>query len=384
LEDKVKIKKKKKSLRFFLIILVIVTVFLHISKNSHSYNKNYLIETEFSKGIDPEADISLGMYGDKYVQCSKDGIKLMNFGGVAEWDKPYDMTHPELKIKYPYIVSADKGGNSIYILKEDGEVYNLKTKFPILMYDINEKGILTVVEENESEHFIGIYNNKGELLAKRTTYTQQDGIPIGIAINDTGEKIVTSYIDINGAEIVTKLTFFEFGSDGENYADKIVGSKHFTNSLIPKIKFIDENNLVAIGDNLIIGYNVDTTPKETFEEELTNKIVSVDINSDFGFVVGYGELNVGKESKLENKVVLYNKLGKNIGQLDVGKKPEFIKSKENITIIGYGRNYYGVDRKGKVKWLYEATRDVKDIRPLKNGKEYLMVYKNMIQILKIN
>ena len=377
-------RKKKKFLWIFLISLIIVAIFFHINKNSVLYNKNHLAETEFGKSIDPEADISLGMYKNKYVQCSKDGIKLMNIGGTADWDKPYDMRRAELKIKYPYIASADKGGNIIYLFKEDGEIYNLKTKFPILMYDINKRGILTLVEENGNEHFMSIYDNEGNLLAKRTTYAQQDGMPIAIAVNNTGEKIVTSYIDINGGEIINKLTFFDFGSDGGNYNDKIVGSKHFVNALIPEMKFIDENNLVAIGDNIIVGYNVNTTPKETFKKELENKIISVDINPDFGFVVGYGELNVGSKSELENKVVLYNKLGKSIGELEVGKKPSFIKSKGKITVVGYGRSYYGVDRQGKVKWTHETTRDVKNIIPLDNGKKYLMVYKNRVEVLKLN
>lgn len=377
-------KRKKKILWIFLILLIISAIFFHINKNSALYNKNYLIQTEFRKSIDPEADISLGMYKNKYVQCSKDGIKLMNIGGAADWDKPYDMRQAELKIKYPYIASADKGGNIIYLFKEEGEIYNLKTKFPILMYDINKRGILTLVEENGDEHFMSIYDNEGNLLAKRTTYAQQDGIPIAIAVNNTGEKIVTSYIDINGAEIINKLTFFDFGSDGGNYNDKIVGSKKFVNALIPQMKFIDENSLVAIGDNVIIGYDVETVPKETFKKELKNKITSVDINPNFGFVVGYGELNVGSESELENKVVLYNKSGKSIGEFEVGKKPDFIKSEGKITVVGYGRSYYGVDRTGKVKWTYETTRDVKDIISLDNGKKYLMVYKNMIEVLKLN
>jgi hypothetical protein len=374
--------QKKKILLIMLLVIVSVTAYvLVIRPKAYGYvggKVNFKVIHTY--GYNPINKVSVTELNDNIIRCSQNGVSMLDINGTTLWDKPYNMTNPQSIKVNKYLAIADIGGRDVYLFNKDGFVRSYKVDYPILMYDINENGIVAIIGQNEKGHVIQLFDIDGNELIYRETFLQNDGFPLGFDISNDGNKMVTSYLFAKGDEVTTNLTFFNFSEKGQQFDERVTGGFSIDGTIIPEIKFLDNGYVSAVGDNKILFYKIDITPEEVNNIQISNEINKVDyINKKILIIAGRPLQNEGAYK--QNSLIIYSHTGEVINESEFSNDIKYL--------IGSGQKYYVESEtfireyfNNKINWETTLKEDVKDIKSLGNNK-YLIVLQKEYKIVEL-
>lgn len=373
--------KKKILLIMLLVILAITAYVLIIRPKAYGYVGGKVnFKTIHTYGYNPINKVSVTTLNKNIVRCSKNGVSMIDINGTTLWDKPYNMTNPQIVKDDNYLAIADMGSRDVYLFNKDGFIRSYNVDYPILLYDINKNGIVTIVCQNNKGHVIQLFDIDGNELIHRETFSENDGFPLGFDISDDGNKMVTSYLFAKGDEVTTNLTFFNFSEKGQQFDERVTGGFSIEGTIIPEIKFLDNGYVSAVGDNKILFYKMDITPEEINNIQIANEINKVDyINKKILIITGRPLQN--EDAYKQNSLIAYSHTG------EVTNVSEF--SNEITYLIGSLEKYYVESEtfireyyNNKINWETTLKEDVKDIKSLGNNK-YLIVLQKEYKIVEL-
>ena len=97
-----------------------------------------------------------------------------------------------------------------------------------------------------------------------------------------------------------------YTSVGENEVDRIVGGfNQYKDTIVPEVRFINNNTVAAIGDNMFSIYSIKQKPKLVHEETFEDKIQSVFFSSKY-----IGIVFTSNDSSYSQVLKVYNTDGK--------------------------------------------------------------------------
>ena len=191
-------------------------------------------------------------FGSNIVQFSNDGAVCLSGTGELIWNQSYEMSSPKVDICDTYLAIYDQGGTEFYIIEEGGNKKKIETAMPIKTACIASQGTVGVLMKEGKNSYIKLYDKKGKELASGEFYGEQESFPIDIALSTDAQKLAVDMIDISGGKVDTTISFYNFGTVGQNEIDNNVGSFTYENILIPDVEFVSSKTMLAIGDNKIM------------------------------------------------------------------------------------------------------------------------------------
>ncbi len=274
LDEKIQKHRKKIFFRVIKIIAVIAAavVVLELWSALRSYD-SYEVRSS-AKRTDSEA-VKFEEFLGNVLKYSNDGIMYMDSGNELIWNQSFEMTTPVLDICRDYLVIYDKGGMEIYIMTKDGLEEKIETNYPIQTVCVAGQGTVAVLMKEGGISYVKLFDRKGKELANGEFYGEQGGFPIDIALSYNAQKLAVDMIDVNDGNIKSTITFYNFGSVGQNEIDNNVGTYSYSDMLIPEIAYVSDNRMLALGDNEIIVFEGEQKPsveKEIFIEEEISSI----------------------------------------------------------------------------------------------------------------
>lgn len=365
-----------------IIVIFAVVYALFIRPNYYHFNGGTIyLETVYAESLSAKDSYQIHCYNQNIYMSSRNGLKKMSLDQKNIWDKTFYLENPLLLTQDGFMAVVDIGGKEAYTFDEEGLVMTVKVDYPIVLSDISNTGVLVLVEEKEGKHLIQLYNRKDGLVVERLTNFNVDGYPIGIDLSSTGERMVTSYLSVQDGVMKSSVTFFSFDEDVEKDTQNILGGYILEGTMAPEVKFIDDEHVVVVGDDILNFYSIGDTPKVETKIKIHNQIDQVIYNEE-NVIVHYGKVLNGSKEDLNGKIVVYSALGKIVDQLEI---------KEDMTrLMGAGNDYYYVittdtisyhDSK-KTIWKTEMQKDVKSI--YKIGKDrYLLALEQGYEVVKI-
>jgi hypothetical protein len=374
---------KKRSLPkiiFIFISIVIIVYVVFIKPNYYRFNGGKIyFETIYTHKFNVKDKADFYVHNNHIYISSVDGLKKETMSGETIWSKTYNMEEPLFLFQKDYMLVVNVTGKEVIIFNEKGFLTEFKVNYPIIMADINEKGFVAIVQENKQQHIIELYNEKGEILAKRVTRFEQDGYPIDVDISPNAFKMVTSYLFLGENALLTKLSFFDFTN--KSNIEKITGGFSLEGTFAPEVEFIGDNKVVVGGDNTIKYYNNKRAPKLIKEISTNNEIKNI-VYTNEQVVVQYGkQLSTNNSDKQTQGINIYNKDGKKVGHVKIGQD---IKK-----IIGEGDSYYIITTayirkyKGSKKiWENSIKKEIEKIYEISKNK-YLLIYNQGYDIVKV-
>ncbi len=224
--------------------------------------------------------------GDVFYAYGNDGAKAVTADGNLKWEMSYHLDNPALAYCREVAAVADIGGNSVYVVAENGIPYQYQTLYPIVKHAVARQGVTAVLLDNGTEDFIQLYDINGTLRVDINTKTKTDGIPVDIALSEDGKKLVTLYITFQGSEISSKVTFYNAGEVGKNYIGNVVGQKTFEgNCLVYDIGFLKEDYIYVLSEDGFSIYYMKEVPELVKEEKITNRILDLALTEDGIYVI---------------------------------------------------------------------------------------------------
>lgn len=372
-------KRKRKRIKLFIFAGIIACGLYggwYVYTN-RSYNDFEVIDTSVSlETLESEYEL----YNNQLIKYSNDGISYIDSKGKAIWTESFSMKSPKVVVQDDYIAAANLNGNEVYLFNSTGKVDNFSTPYPICDIELAGQGVIAVVLEDKKTNHIILYDKTGKELAASQNSIEQSGYPLDIALSDDGTKLIASYIKMDGVTVNNNVAFFNFASYGQNQVNRIVGGKDFGSTIVPKVEFLDNDNICLYGDDKIVIMEMKQRPKEKATIKLTTEIQSIFSSDKY-----IGIVSTNSNNKDNNKYIIkvYNTSGKEVLSLKTNKDYNKIRfDKNNIMIIGdYECTIFNM--MGNQIFHGNFGKNIVDVIPNGKSREYIVIGPSETQIIKL-
>lgn len=219
-----------------------------------------------------------------FIKYNVDGITYEDKSGTIVWTEAFTMTDPKVVTRGEYAVVTDIGNNEYMLYSANKKIGNFTTDYPITDIKVAQQGLVAVVLEDEKVNYIVAFDRSGTKCVEIKTTINKNGYPLAIALSEDGKKLVASYITIEGTQVESALTFYNFGDVGKNEVDRQVGYKKFKDELFPRMEFVTNDTVCAFGDGRMVLYSMKQKPKEIVNKKIKDSVKSIFYNESY---VGY-------------------------------------------------------------------------------------------------
>ena len=110
----------------------------------------YKEETE----TENNANVKYETFANGYIKYGQNGIEYQRNFGVADWNIPVSFQNPFLVKAEPYILLADKGGNTLMLFNASGKVRDFTVRYPVVQASVSEQGTIEVFLQGGRSNFI--------------------------------------------------------------------------------------------------------------------------------------------------------------------------------------------------------------------------------------
>lgn len=323
-----KIHKHRKKIAVWVVSVTMVLligaagIYLYLQTRTYSeYEVLKKSEREDSSGT------HFASYNGKILKYSQDGAFCIDENNKTIWNQTYEMQTPIIDICENYVTIADERGDKVYIMNDSGPCGEIKTRMPIQRVQVANQGTVAILMEQDGDGYIQLYDKSGTFLAEGEVHTENNGYPLDIALSNDGKKMVLSLLDVNGGNIKTTITFYNFDDIGQNEIDNIVGQYSYSDMMFPKVEFLTNDIMAAFGNGKTVIFEGSQKPKVKKEIEAKKEIRSIFYNEAYlGFVFD----NENSEASYNMKV--YDLRGSEVMSKDFSMEYQEISFLENDEI----------------------------------------------------
>lgn len=366
-------KRIKTYRRIALILVVVLTgIALFIAIWSRSFNSYKEVSwTQNTEG----SGTGYALYLDGYLKYSKDGISCQNQKGITLWTEAYTMSKPVIAVRDSYAAVADQEGNSVYLYDESGKVGSYSMSYPVRKIMVAKQGVFCVVLDGDGIDYIRLYDKTGELLAEIKTQIEINGYPMAVDLSADGSKLVASYYRVEGINSQNILSFYNFGEGGKGQSGPLIGTFQFDDMIIPKVVFMENDNICAAGDNRMLVYTMSGKPKQIQEIVYPSELLNVFSSGKYiGFTCENAQELVQEGKAEPYEIYLYTANGKLKKHFGTEKVYETVQLLDNV-FVGYSGTVCSMLRtSGTEMFCQDMERSIIDILPTNQRKEYIFVY----------
>lgn len=248
IEEQVKKHRRKTFGRVMSTVLLLVIVLIGIQlwtalRSYSSYEVVNLVERHDS------GTTKYASFLGQRVEYSSDGIVYYKDGDTPAWNQSFEMTSPEIDVCGSYLVVYDAGGTSIYIMAETGLSKKIETSMPLSRVRIAGQGTIAVLMKEEGVSYVRLYDRKGKGLANGEFFQKNGTFPMDIALSADAQKLAVCMLDVTGGNVCSVISFYNFGSVGQNEIDNNVGTYRYEDMLIPEIDYVSADRMVAFAND---------------------------------------------------------------------------------------------------------------------------------------
>jgi hypothetical protein len=304
LDAKIKAHRKRifKVVVGIIAVLAIIVVAVELWMAVRSYDSFEVINS-FER-TDSDAAQYLAFCGN-ILKYSNDGVVYTDDDNELIWNQAFEMTAPRLAICESYLVVYDRGGSSIYIMNKSGPEKQLEMTMPIETVCIAKQGTVAVLMKDGTTSYVKLYDRKGNELANGEFYADKGGIPIDIALSYDGQLLAVDMLSVMDGNVKSTITFYNFGSVGQNEINNNVGVYSYADTLIPEIEYLSDERMIAVADNEIILFSGEQKPQADSQIFLSGDLESIVYDEKYIAVV---TKNPGSE--ISHHISIYDMKGK--------------------------------------------------------------------------
>lgn len=276
-----KFNKRKflKNLFFFILFVSVVVLGVYLWKTPEARNNIYEYYSEVLASFSDEEVIEVeevfSIPYDPAIQTSiipgKDGMLVINKNGISEyttsknpvWVKEMNVSNPIIDTSSNRFVIAESGGKKIMSFHNRTLVWELELPNEIRKVTINKDGYVGVIfsQVGYKSGFLFFNPDGKEIFKKLFANTNL----IDADISPKGNMVAMIEADATSPVINSAISFM---SD----RGQIVYSEIEEDILLSGIRYIDNSNVIAVGDNRLI--KVDKDYNKTVFDEFSGKTVS--------------------------------------------------------------------------------------------------------------
>ena len=301
--EEIEEKIRKRRLRMVKRVAIVVAVFavllvlLALWMETRSYS-----EYDITNSVDRSGSsvAQFDTFCDYIIEYSNDGISCKDSENTLIWTQAFEMSTPTVEVCEGYLAVYDKGALDVYILSESGLECQIEMVKPIQTVCVASQGAIAVLMAEDGVSYVKLYDTSGNELANGQFYADEGAYPVDIALSRDATKLAVDMVDISEGSISSIITFYNFGSVGQNEIDNNVGTFTYEDLFVPEITYLSDNRMVAFGDGRILVFDGSQKPSLSHEIELEQEIRSIFYNDQY---IGLVTENADTESLYHIEVI---------------------------------------------------------------------------------
>ncbi len=355
-----------------IMIIIFVAAELYLALRRYtSYSVSNTTERSDS------AAVSFDAFHNQILKYTNDGAILMDGQNQLTWNQSYEMTTPTVARSNDYLAIYDKNGTDIYILSATASVRHLEMADSILSVSVSDQGTVAVLMKDDDVTIVKLYDKTGTELANGAFYQENGGFPVDIALSYDGKKMAVAMVNVADGAMKSTITFYNFGSVGQNEIDNTVGEFEYEDVLIPEIEYVSKDKMVALSNRSIMVFGGTEKPSLYSEIELEDSPRTVIYNSKY-IGVSYSTEKEGYH------IVLSNLKGKQVMDADTDIVYDDMYFLENGEICISDGNSVEIYTSHSIK-KFSYVFDTKIYRILSQGKgtEYVFIFEDSTQEVRL-
>lgn len=357
-----------------LVILAIVGILVSIMVKYYkeqSYSNLVIREKGEKESL---VDNSYLNNNGSVITYSKDGISSTDGTGKVLWNMTYEMQKPIVHQANGVVAVCDYNGHIIYIIDSNGKETEVDTNLPVRDFAVSAEQRVAAILEDSSNSWINLYDNTGAKLVEIKATMSKTGYPLAVTLS--GEVMGVSYFYVDGENMRNSVTFYNFGGIGENASDHIVSSYDYVNAVVPVLKNLDNETVVAVADNRLMFYSGEKKPVSVSDVLLSENVVGVYTGTGNAGLLFYD--NTGEK---KYRLDLYEKSGKLSMSYAFDMDFKDILINNGQVMIYNEKQCCVVNNEGTEKFIGDFEDDVLYLSTTESNKRYIAVTKNAIETL---
>lgn len=267
-------------------VLIAVVLFFYIQYERHVYTDYDIVASVESDSISGTTDVRLK---NALLTYSKDGAHCTDIRGNVVWNQTFEIQDVRLAVSGNAVALGEYNGRSIYIANSERLLGEISTTMPIRELAVCEAGYVAAVLTDSDITWVNRYDSSGELKNEGRTHVDDSGYPIALSLSPDGELLAVAYLYADAGVLMTKMAFYNFGPVGSNVSDRLVSTWSYTDMLIPYVKFLDNDTVVAVGDSRLMIYSGSHVPGSPVEHMFDREIKSVFCDDRYVGLVFYSD-----------------------------------------------------------------------------------------------
>lgn len=378
LNEKIRMHRRK-TVRYAIcavavVVLVVVGVQLWSAlRSSSSYEVISSVERQDSTAAKYENFLG------NILEYNNDGIVCRSVDDELIWNQAFEMTTPMLEICEKYLAVYDRGGTSIYIMGEKGVVRQIETSMPINSVCIANQGTIAVLMKEDNISYVRLYDRDGKELANGEFFEEKQSFPVDIALSSDGQKLAVDMLDVTSGSVRSTISFYNFGSVGQNEIDNNVGTYTYDDMFISEIKYVGNERMVAVSDQGLVMFEGGQKPSPKNVVEFDTEIQSVFCGDKY---VGVTYGNSQKEESWHIKV--YDMKGNVVMENDTGiayNRIEFLSDNEICVRDDYSCEIFTIHSIRKFSYTFD--RELYKILAGGDSQSYIFVLSGEIEEVRL-
>ena len=368
IEEKVRQHRRRIIRSVAIVVLVIATIMVSFQLWSalRSYS-GYEVrnKTERRDSVAAKYMTFLG----KLIEYNNDGIVYKDEDDELIWNQSFEMSTPMVSICEGYLAVYDRGGTMIYIMTSDGLTKKIETSTPISTVCIANQGTVAVLMKEDNVSTVRMYDRKGKELTNGEFYEEKGSFPVDIALSNDAQKLAVDMLDVTEGSVRSTVSFYNFGSVGQNEIDNNVGTYTYDDTFISEIAYVASDRMIAIADSGYIVFEGAQKPAPKREVKFETEVQSVFYNNKY---VGTVYSSPKKEGCWNIKV--YDMVGKTAMENEstiAYDKIEFLDNNEICIRNAHDCELYTIH--GIRKFSYTFDKDVYKILSGSDSQSYTFV-----------
>jgi hypothetical protein len=326
----------------------------------------------------------IGASGEQLIYVTQDGVTAYSNKGQEVWRDTLSLEKVLVEQNGDYFAVASKEGKKISIFGDKGKLGEVNTQYPIVMFAINERGDVALVERMEKGHMVSTYSSKGiSLGVKRVSYIDTAGYPLALTLSPSSNQLLISYVNLSGPTLTSDIVALDIKKETQETRDDLLYGIQEKGNLVFGLHFITQDKWVSVGDQNVTFYQA------TGENIQTLSGVYLKFNPYLNRISktgGFIPLVITESEPLNtihNKETLrfLNEKGDTLAVIDLKDDVTSFYADEKGVIIGQSNTYTGYNKLGNPYFKFQGTQDIKKVVPI--GNKYIAITKDEVYVLKL-
>jgi len=354
-------------------VIIAAAIIFYVVLTSQTYGSVRVTDTVISDA-DGGSYVS---FENGILKYSKDGVSFLNNSGKEQWNYSYQIKNPIIDIVDKAGAIADSSGNTIVVFEKSGVRGEITTTLPIEKISVSEQGIVAAVLKNDYSPKVICYDTAGNILVEHKAAVTSTGYPIDISLSPNGELLLVSYLYAQDNQVTTKVSYFNFGTVGQDKTDHQVTQAEYQNSIVPEVFFAGQDLSVIVGDKQIDIYKGDQIPELKTTIELKKEIKSICHNDKY---IG---LILQNEGKGGYELSVYSLDGKQTLSLDFTGEYSHFDVIDGQVIMYDGDQMAIYMLSGHKRFEGQMDANILGVIPMVGFNKYLVMSTSGIQIIRL-